>query len=356
MRISGLDFLRGIAIILVIFRHGGSDNWLTFIGWAGVDLFFVLSGFLVSGLVFKEYKERESVDIKRFLIRRAFKIYPPFYFFILVSIVLFYGSTGGFYTTSQILTEVFYLQSYREGMWLHTWSLAVEEHFYLALAIVIFLCLKGKIIDNVTIMRNGLIACLILTFLLRLQIASQNSDKQIFSFTQTHLRLDGILVGVLASYLYYFTSFYKTFLINKFVNLGAGFLLMSPLLWSAGGSYFMNTVGLTTVNIGFGIVVLFSLKGWSLRFLPLNKILKGPFKLIQFIGIHSYSIYLWHLMSDNIITVLNINLKDSFWLNVVITLMVGISMSYAIERPILKLRDKWYKKPIIQANTEAASI
>lgn len=84
MRNTGLDLLRLVAILLVLGRHllpGYENNtflsiWRTG-GWVGVDLFFVLSGFLVSGLLFEEYKKRGSLDLKRFLIRRGFKIYPP---------------------------------------------------------------------------------------------------------------------------------------------------------------------------------------------------------------------------------------------------------------------------------------
>ena len=85
MRIKGLDLLRGIAILLVLFRHCDiENNILHHFGWLGVDLFFVLSGFLVSGLLFNEYKKIGKVKIGRFLIRRGFKIYPPFYFFVLI--------------------------------------------------------------------------------------------------------------------------------------------------------------------------------------------------------------------------------------------------------------------------------
>src|SRR5688572_6906225 len=112
MRLNGLDFLRGLAVILVIFRHGEIDNLIYFVGWLGVDLFFVLSGFLISGLLFKEYLNTGGIKTKRFLIRRGFKIYPPFYFFILFSVVLKYFQTRGFYESNILLSEIFYLQSY----------------------------------------------------------------------------------------------------------------------------------------------------------------------------------------------------------------------------------------------------
>ena len=78
-RLRELDFLRGIAILLVLLRHNYLFDFTFKIGWIGVDLFFVLSGFLVSGLLFKEYLKFGNINPSLFLIRRGFKIYPIFY-------------------------------------------------------------------------------------------------------------------------------------------------------------------------------------------------------------------------------------------------------------------------------------
>jgi peptidoglycan/LPS O-acetylase OafA/YrhL len=340
-RITGLDFLRGVAVLLVFFRHAVEDNILHFIGWAGVDLFFVLSGFLVSGLIFKEYKEKNKVDLKKFLIRRGFKIYPPFYFFIIVSLILKYIFTQEFYSISQILNEIFYLQSYRDGMWIHTWSLAVEEHFYIGLALVMAICLKYKLIENVKFMISFLIGWLVITFCMRFNISYQNIDQGVYTFTQTHLRIDGILIGVLVSYLYYFTNFYLHFKKFKHYLLLIAFIFISPLFIFQGGSFEMNTLGLTTVNLGFGIIVLYSLDVFTNKVIK-HTILKVPVQLMSFIGLHSYSIYLWHLLPDNIINTLFH--RESFILTLVLTLLTGIIFSIIIEKPFLKIRDKFYAK------------
>ena len=94
-RIRDLDFLRGLAIIGVLLRHSAFENIFARAGWAGVDLFFVLSGFLVSGLLFREYKKTGTVRIGRFLIRRGFKIYPTFYIFLIVSFIYNWSTTSG---------------------------------------------------------------------------------------------------------------------------------------------------------------------------------------------------------------------------------------------------------------------
>ena len=94
MRIISIDFLRGVAVLLVVFRHITLEPILLTVGWAGVDLFFVLSGFLVSNLLFQEYKQTQSVKPIRFLIRRGFKIYPLFYLIIILDKQHFIEQTG----------------------------------------------------------------------------------------------------------------------------------------------------------------------------------------------------------------------------------------------------------------------
>src|SRR4029078_2606024 len=103
MRYQGLDLLRGIAILGVLFRHLEIETWIAGPGGYGVDLFFVLSGFLVSGLLFSEYKRYGKINPGRFLIRRGFKIYPSFYFFILMTIALFGVLFGSYFSRTAIL-------------------------------------------------------------------------------------------------------------------------------------------------------------------------------------------------------------------------------------------------------------
>jgi peptidoglycan/LPS O-acetylase OafA/YrhL len=87
-RLPEIDFLRGIAIVLVLLHHHWLFDLPQRVGWAGVDLFFVLSGFLVSGLLFAEYKQFGGIKPFHFLIRRGFKIYPLFYLSLIFTIEL----------------------------------------------------------------------------------------------------------------------------------------------------------------------------------------------------------------------------------------------------------------------------
>src|SRR5438094_6288198 len=81
-RNQSLDVLRCVAILLVLGCHVGHYRPWSKFGWIGVDLFFVLSGFLVSGLLFQEFKDRGGINFRRFILRRGLKIWPAFYVYI----------------------------------------------------------------------------------------------------------------------------------------------------------------------------------------------------------------------------------------------------------------------------------
>src|SRR5690606_2129619 len=107
-------------------------------------LFFVLSGYLVSTLIYKEFLSTGRFSMKVFLIRRGLKIYPLFYSFVIISLIFVAVSTYFFGYQKEdlsfkIFSEVVFVQNYFEGLWGHTWSLAIEEHFYLLLAGTLFL-------------------------------------------------------------------------------------------------------------------------------------------------------------------------------------------------------------------------
>src|SRR6185437_728119 len=106
-----IDFLRGIAIILVLFRHHALFSFTVKMGWIGVDLFFVLSGFLISNMLFKELKKTGKINAGNFLIRRAFKIYPVFYAFIILTIAtqLLIGDKISLW---KLTGELLFLQNY----------------------------------------------------------------------------------------------------------------------------------------------------------------------------------------------------------------------------------------------------
>ncbi|ONM65382.1 hypothetical protein B0B24_30975, partial [Pseudomonas aeruginosa] len=123
-----MDSLRGVAIGAVLLFHFGEQTgadipWLSPVftaGWAGVDLFFVLSGFLVGRLILIELADTGGFDRTRFLVRRCFRLWPVLYLYLLAL-----GLSG--YGWSRLMPAALHLQNYvDDGPW-HLWSLAVEE-------------------------------------------------------------------------------------------------------------------------------------------------------------------------------------------------------------------------------------
>ena len=114
-RNESLDVLRCIAVLLVVGHHLPYYALWGRIGWIGVDLFFVLSGFLISGVLFHEYKCTGTLNIKRFLIRRGLKIYPSFYL-LMVAATCIYFLHYSLVSRNQLVVSLFFLQNYGEKM------------------------------------------------------------------------------------------------------------------------------------------------------------------------------------------------------------------------------------------------
>lgn len=340
MRNNGLDFLRGTAILLVLLRHSNISNRITQFGWLGVDVFFVLSGFLISSLLIKEYKITNAVDIRRFLFRRAFKIFPPFYFLIFASLLINFFARDIVLPIKPILTEIFYLQSYLPGISYHTWSLAVEEHFYLLFTgffkITVIYNWVYHTKRNIIFLSGLLVLCL----LLRFSYSFPHRNENFFGFTFSHLRSDGIIVGILLSYLVEFTSVLPKIKAHIRSLSVLAFLLILPGFIFHGGSFFMNTIGLTTANLGFGIICALALVVHPFKYAGNFKVFYYIYKLLCFIGIHSYSIYLWHLMVKDYLNLLSLDKYTFLSLYLILSLLIGIVLSFLIERPFLILKER----------------
>lgn len=342
MRKIGLDIIRTIAVVLVLLWHSDLDtNVIKQFGWLGVDLFFVLSGFLISNLLFLEYRKKKEIRIRRFLTRRAFKIFPPFYFFVFatLSFDLFVRGNSNI-ELLKLLSELFYMQSYAPRIWLHTWTLAVEEHFYLAFSITLFLVIKNQGLEKRHIIISSLVFLLILSFAMRFHHSYPHRNEDLFGFMQTHLRSDGILFGILLSYLLNFTQILTFFQKRKWILICSSVLLMAPGFYFTAGSFFMNTAGLTMVNFGFSLLLLLLLDIDEYVENRLIAFFRIPLKFIGFIGLNSYSIYLWHLNSKSLSSwIFSFGPTLDTLIYIILSIIIGILMSYLIEKPSLKIRD-----------------
>lgn len=309
----------------------------------GVDIFFVLSGFLVSGLLFREYEKLGTISGANFLIRRGFRIYPPYWVFLFGGIGLEL-LRGHYPPLGPALSECFFLQDYFPSLWGHTWSLAVEEQFYLVLIFLFLYLVKGRKAAHPL----DAIPWIFLTLLLLcLGLRLISSHVLPYSFDENakpaHLRMDSLFCGVFLAYLdHRFPLRFVAWAMQRrglLVALGALFLLpafMLPL-----ESPFIHTFGFTLFLAAAGLLLTgmltITLPNWKVISLGAN------------IGANSYSIYLYHLILSGICVKLVTQnpFGQKHYLLVLAayfcsSLALGIVMAKIVEAPMLRIRDRWF--------------
>jgi len=359
VRIKRLDILRCLAILMVVVAHAQVPIFLARVGWSGVDLFFVLSGFLISGLLYSEFKKRGTISFKRFFIRRGFKIYPPFYLMLLAT---YFAQRFLWHAPPQsaghYLREIFFVQNYRYAIWTHTWSLAVEEHFYIALAILLLAFSRYSTNKANPFSRLPWIfallagACLALRILtIRWTPTAEFRAPQVTN--PTHLRIDALFFGVLLGYLYHFRpEWIATFCAswkNRIALAAVTAALLSPGYFLLRESYAMLTFGLTSLYLGYGCLLVLFLEVREV--LPANwpRIADRIGSVFAYIGTHSYSIYLWHvpfLIALPVFFRKLLHLQPPvlvlYLASVVGSCILGIVLANIIEFPALHLRDRLF--------------
>nr|WP_315223129.1 acyltransferase [uncultured Flavobacterium sp.] len=363
-RLRELDFLRGIAIILVLMRHQQLFDFTSKMGWIGVDLFFVLSGFLVSGLLFKEYLKFGNIKPGLFLIRRAFKIYPIYYltyFLYLIPKIIKHQ-----FEWSGLLSDLFFVQNYVYG-WgyanVPSWSLAVEEHFYFGFALLLWLVIKYRWINlkkdlAEKVNKFEIVIFVIMFACLALRLISNvyfqgNGDK---NFTMSHLRLDSLLAGVFVSYLYYFKREKLIVFFNSRKNilmfLSISLISFTPFI-DFEESFFVRTFGFSFLYISFTIILVYFLLNEEIN-KKLDIIFSRPIvDVISKIGFSSYSIYIIHSFINFLFNLINNfvlnNLLDHitlFFMTSLISVLVGFFMTFNIEKYFLNHREKYFSNRI----------
>lgn len=347
-RSKAIDILRALAVLLVLGRHmpDCSPTVNSFIrgvmsvwhegGWMGVNLFFVLSGFLVSGLLFREHEKYGRISVGRFFVRRGLKIYPSFWLLMAAVVVAAHFQVDW----RRVLAELLFVQNYFHGMWGHTWSLAVEEHFYLLLALLLWmLSRRGKSLDVFKSIPAIFLFLAVVCLGLRLW-ESQYPFDYLTHIDPTHLRMDSLFAGVFLSYLYhrYPAKFQSVTRPWRWALIVLGLLLLSPgFILHQETSVFITTFGLTLFYLGSACL----LAGFLALKLPSWRVIA----VTGYVGAHSYSIYIWHQWVE-----MSLNrrvFQAGHWyagavLFLAVSILFGIFMSLIVEFPVLKFRDRWF--------------
>ena len=372
--IPELDGLRGIAILLVLLRHSAKpvfDEHGSILpwgpwdlatpllnGWMGVDLFFVLSGFLITYHLLQHWPERvNGAFLMRYASRRVLRTFPAYYamvFVLAAGLLPFYrpevADLGG-----AVLRHLLFLQDYYGSEFMAAfWSLGVEEKFYLLCPAVLWWVLRYPTPRQLKL----LLALAALPLLLRaLTLASQDLDGAGYAaFFWTlrapfHLALDGLWLGACCAIV---ARSRPAALIDSastrsallYFGCGLILLLIGSVAWFDAGYVRSSVVVLLLVAVGFASIVLAVTTGTT----PLSGMLGS--RALRFFAVTSYSIYLTHLamvpLAEGWLAALPLYRDGSAlvqWLLltplfIALSVAAGLVLHWLVEKPFLLLKER----------------
>jgi len=312
--------------------------------WSGVDLFFVISGFLISGLLFSEFQKKGRINFARFAIRRALKLYPTLYALVLGIMVWRlwkYGFQGWIFTP--VVHDILFVQNYLRGTYPHFWSLAVEEHFYVMLPLTLYVMIRwGPRGDSNPFCKLPLVFLVIASATLLARILNGLFGPSYSVATHqfpTHLRIDSLSFGVLLSYWYrfHFKEFSSLLGRARRYLVPVSVLLILPAVFLPPSNFFLYTFGFTGLYLGYG--------GLMIALLQLTMPTKGfggwMIRSFAYIGQHSYPIYVFHLfILESLMRTSLLKGPGALPVYFFCTVTAGILFSKLIEFPVLHFRDR----------------
>ena len=352
----GIDGLRAIAVLAVIAYHSGIARFSG--GFLGVEIFFVISGYLITALLLGEYESNQRIDIKRFWNRRARRLFPALIAYIGGATALAYMTArdviptkgeiltalGYIYNWFSIFQDVSYTDGFeRKNFFHHLWSLAVEEQFYLFWPVLLWglLSLAGKRLTFALV-----IAGIIGSSILRWILYEPFSDPlRVYYGTDT--RASALLIGAAVAFIWRPWQSNKTVIsapnaLYKTFAFVVGSASVAGLIW-ANMHYalfypYIDSLfrgGMLITSALTALVIVVSVTPQSV----LSKVL--GIRPLQWIGKRSYGLYLWHWPVFQLTRPrvdVDIDGWELFLVRIIVTLII-VEISYQfIERPIRERR------------------
>ena len=334
-------------------------------GWTGVDLFFVLSGYLIASQLFATIIKGESISFKTFFLKRFFRIVPAY--LLVVAIYFLFPSSHEREALAPLWKYLSFTQNLgldlrTQGTFSHAWSLCIEEQFYLLLPLLLIAVVRFKIIKKAAWLLFVLFAAgVAVRWWMFVSKAATPPDGEIdiinwykWIYYPTYCRLDGLITGVGIAALFRFRPAIK----EKMAGYGNIIFLLSLLVLTA--AYFIcldeyafiaSVAGFPLVSAGYGLMVVSAL-------CPGSFLYKFKWGVTAKIAALSYALYLSHKI---IIHITQQQLSgshisaDSGWMLLisVITCLAGaLLINQLIEQPFLRFRDKiLMKTPTTAKNT-----
>lgn len=331
--LPGLDGIRAMSVLAVIASHAN----VVAIGGLGVNTFFVLSGFLITWLLLAEWNKASDISLRNFYLRRTLRIFPAYYVFIIITISADLA-LGNDEIMPAILPSLTYTMNYFNVFYdhpplsvAHTWSLAVEEQFYLIWPALMLFILKTNNKWLIPILVTIIFCCMAWRSLAYAYF--QFGTSYVYNAFET--RADSLAMGCLLAVLLQKQS------TRKLVDKGTAMPIISVLafiliLWlhTNGTSFYRYTIGYTISSL-LAAFLLTQLMALSTR--GIWQLLEYP--AIRYIGIISYPIYLWHARRLELVEKIGISEP---WLKTLIGTLICVAVAsgsyYLIEKPFLRLK------------------
>lgn len=355
--LPSIDSLRAIAVISVIIYHI-DVNYLSG-GFLGVDLFFVLSGYLISSLIIKDYRQTGSLNLWNFYIRRGRRLLPAVYFMITVVLIVMVvfnkyllekshldGLFGYIYTSNwwYIFHKLNYFDSFgAQSPFKHLWSLAIEEQFYMFFPLLFLVFNNGKLVKGQKFFRLNrnfkyiVLGLIGISLFIHIYLFDINNINRIYFGTDT--RAFSLLVGVMGALLYPMGRLSRSESKETSIKYSIASILsiisFIVLMWfTSEYDSWLYHGGFLLVAVLALIVIITSGKQNTL----MSKILS--IKPLVYIGKISYSLYLWHfpilVLTTPVEEIGNTNLIYAL-ARVLLIFIVASFSYYFVETPIRKL-------------------
>lgn len=374
-KLNGLDTLRALAILLVFMYHyqvfvsrEATFGWLSTIGWIGVDLFFVLSGYLIANQIFSGITRSQTLSLKAFYARRFLRTLPNFY--VVLALYFLFPTVMGGNTPPALWRFLSFTQNYQlqpGTAFSHAWSLCIEEQFYLVLPAVVILCVRyGKSIKLGWALLVGLtIVGIITRSMLWLQYGREAdgaiNDYHPNIYYSTFCRFDELLPGVAIAMLKNFhRSFWERLILKGQALLAAGALSCAVLAYlllnfyvidDYGYGFFMTAFGYSLTALCFAILTTAALSPSSW----LHRIrIPGAAPLAAW----SYAIYLSHkalaVIMQKLLANKGIDVHSVIAVMIISgTCLLGGWLLYKlVETPFMNLRDARFPTSFHQATSK----
>lgn len=350
MRNVGLDIARSIAIIMVLICHStmfftqyADVQRITITGFFGVEIFFVLSGFLIGRIIIKSVVEKPSLsNLLTFYKRRWYRTLPLY--FLMVLVLFLVGKQFHW-------TNLIFLQNFGEvsiKFFPVSWSLSIEEWFYLTVPFIFLVVFSFVKVKNKGVLFLGVTTSLLIFFngIRVYEVIANNPSWDFGVRRQIFLRIDSILTGVLiAGISIYFKEFYNSLKVSYLYVISivgiflCGYYCVIELevdMEILDSSFFGRTFLFSFVSLFFGVLIV------ALEKTDFSKLRSK--KLITFVSVTSYAVYLVHL--ELFLYLIKYNSISVQWslILLIISLIITYVVSYLLykyyEQPFMKLRDK----------------